>query len=152
MALTEAFLAQMQKKLDVMEEVRSLLRDMEAISVPGVVVAGAQSSGKSSVIESLCGINLPRGETITTRVPLVLRMTSDSTLEEGYAVVGEQPDLKDAKRMPLADVGDAITSLTETLAGPGACGPPLLVSQPVCAWQRALTSASCPVCLPQAAR
>ena len=33
-----------------MHEVRSLLRNVYAISVPGVVVAGAQSSGKSSVI------------------------------------------------------------------------------------------------------
>jgi hypothetical protein len=119
MALTDAFLTQMQKKLDVMEEVRSLLRDVDAISVPGVVVAGTQSSGKSSVIESLCGINLPRGETITTRVPLVLRMTSDSTLTAGFAVVSDQPDFKDAKRVGLQQVGEEIVKLTEALAGKG---------------------------------
>jgi hypothetical protein len=115
--LSDVFLAQMQKKLDVMEEVRSLLRDVEAISVPGVVVAGAQSSGKSSVIESLCGINLPRGETITTRVPLVLRMCADPSLEAGCALISTHSDFKDANTLALSDVGERIAQLTAELAG-----------------------------------
>lgn len=119
MALVDSFVSQMQKKLDVLEEVRALLRDSEDISVPGVVVAGAQSSGKSSVIESLCGINLPRGETITTRVPLMLRLTSDSTLDTPFALVSEKPDFSDAKPIELSAVGKNITRLTVKLAGDG---------------------------------
>jgi hypothetical protein len=96
--------------------VRALLRGV-AISVPGVVVAGAQSSGKSSVIESLCGINLPRGETITTRVPLVLRMNADPLLEAGYALISTHTDFKDAEKLALPGVGERIAQLTAELAG-----------------------------------
>nr|DAD31669.1 TPA_asm: hypothetical protein HUJ06_010520 [Nelumbo nucifera] len=38
------------------------------------LVVGDQSSGKSSVLESLAGINLPRGQGICTRVPLIMRL------------------------------------------------------------------------------
>ena len=57
-----------QEKLDAMELYGMISAD--GIEVPGVVVAGSQSSGKSSVLESLSGIRLPSGTTITTRVPL----------------------------------------------------------------------------------
>ena len=63
----------LQNKLDAMEEIRNDL-GTDGIEVPGVVVAGSQSSGKSSVLESLSGIRLPSGNTITTRVPLILRL------------------------------------------------------------------------------
>uniref|UniRef100_A0A2N9G379 Dynamin-type G domain-containing protein n=1 Tax=Fagus sylvatica TaxID=28930 RepID=A0A2N9G379_FAGSY len=46
----------------------------EGIQLPTIVVVGDQSSGKSSVLESLAGINLPRGLGICTRVPLIMRL------------------------------------------------------------------------------
>lgn len=51
--------------------------------MPGIIVAGNQSTGKSSVLESVSGIPLPRGETITTRVPLILRLERNESLAEG---------------------------------------------------------------------
>ena len=46
------------------------------IDLPSVVVVGAQSSGKSSVLESLVGRDfLPRNAGICTRRPLVLQLT-----------------------------------------------------------------------------
>lgn len=45
------------------------------IDLPQIVVVGSQSSGKSSVIESLVGKSfLPRGTGIVTRAPLILQM------------------------------------------------------------------------------
>ncbi|XP_058791211.1 dynamin-1-like protein isoform X2 [Phymastichus coffea] len=47
----------------------------DAIQLPQIVVLGTQSSGKSSVIESLVGRTfLPRGTGIVTRRPLVLQL------------------------------------------------------------------------------
>ena len=44
-----------------------------SIELPQIVVIGAQSSGKSSVLESIVGRDfLPRGSGIVTRCPLVL--------------------------------------------------------------------------------
>jgi len=47
----------------------------DAIQLPQIVIVGSQSSGKSSVIESLVGRSiLPRGIGIVTRRPLVLQL------------------------------------------------------------------------------
>nr|XP_055048656.1 interferon-induced GTP-binding protein Mx3-like [Misgurnus anguillicaudatus] len=44
------------------------------ISLPTIVVIGDQSSGKSSVVEALSGVALPRGAGIVTRCPLELKL------------------------------------------------------------------------------
>ena len=47
----------------------------DAIQLPQIVIVGSQSSGKSSVIESLVGRSiLPRGTGIVTRRPLILQL------------------------------------------------------------------------------
>ncbi|KAK8736500.1 hypothetical protein OTU49_005039 [Cherax quadricarinatus] len=51
----------------------------DAIQLPQIVVVGTQSSGKSSVLESLVGRSfLPRGIGIVTRRPLVLQLVYTS--------------------------------------------------------------------------
>lgn len=44
------------------------------ISLPKIVLIGDQSTGKSSVVESLSGINLPRGTDMVTRAPIIVSM------------------------------------------------------------------------------
>lgn len=47
----------------------------ESIQLPQIVVIGTQSSGKSSVLESIVGRDfLPRGAGIVTRRPLILQL------------------------------------------------------------------------------
>ncbi|XP_066470073.1 dynamin-1-like protein [Tiliqua scincoides] len=55
----------------------------EIIQLPQIVVVGSQSSGKSSVLESVVGRDfLPRGSGVVTRRPLILQLVHVSTLEE----------------------------------------------------------------------
>jgi dynamin 1-like protein len=66
----EALIPVINKLQDVFNTVGS-----DAIQLPQIVVLGSQSSGKSSVIESLVGKSfLPRGTGIVTRVPLILQL------------------------------------------------------------------------------
>ncbi|KAJ3655690.1 hypothetical protein Zmor_014811 [Zophobas morio] len=66
----EALIPVINKLQDVFNTVGS-----DAIHLPQIVVLGSQSSGKSSVIESLVGKSfLPRGTGIVTRVPLILQL------------------------------------------------------------------------------
>ena len=59
--------------LDAIDKVRPYLAE-EKIELPAIVVVGDQSSGKSSVLESISGIALPRGTNIVTRcAPRCLR-------------------------------------------------------------------------------
>jgi dynamin 1-like protein len=57
------------------------------LDLPRIVAIGSQSSGKSSVIESLVGKDfLPRGKDVVTRRPLVLQL---HRIEEGSEEYGE---------------------------------------------------------------
>ena len=44
------------------------------LRVPSIVVAGSQSSGKSSLIEALAGVALPRDTGTCTRTPIEVRL------------------------------------------------------------------------------
>ena len=58
-----------------------MIKARNSIELPQIVVVGAQSSGKSSVLESIVGRDfLPRGNGIVTRCPLVLNL---KRIEEG---------------------------------------------------------------------
>jgi GTP-binding protein EngB required for normal cell division len=97
----------------VEQALRRLNIEKEGIQLPTIVVVGDQSSGKSSVLESLAGISLPRGQGICTRVPLVMRLQNhplphpELLLEfNGNTVITEE-----------AHVSDAINIATEEIAG-----------------------------------
>ena len=75
MAFVSAFVQDIRPLLDKVDRCREILHG-EAIHMPSIVVVGDQSAGKSSVLESLSGLSLPRGENIVTRCPLVLCLRS----------------------------------------------------------------------------
>ena len=115
--LTEA-----QPKLDAIEQIRADLK-AENIEVPGIVVAGAQSAGKSSLLESLSNVNLPSGENITTRVPLILRLERKSGISERYAIISDNPDLDTygSKVKNLENLPSKIVEYTNRIAGMDGC-------------------------------
>jgi hypothetical protein len=60
-------------KLALIEELRQELVE-EGIECPGVVVAGSQSAGKSSVLEHLTRLAFPRAQNTCTRVPTIVAL------------------------------------------------------------------------------
>ncbi|CAF2246467.1 unnamed protein product [Rotaria magnacalcarata] len=61
--------------MDKIDQVRPLLSpNHDDIIFPNVVVVGDQSSGKSTLLEALSLVELPKGNGIVTRCPLVLRL------------------------------------------------------------------------------
>lgn len=68
--------------MNKLQDVFSTVGTSQKINLPQIVVVGAQSSGKSSVLESLVGKSfLPRGTGIVTRAPLVLHLISPPEFE-----------------------------------------------------------------------
>ncbi|KTF87090.1 hypothetical protein cypCar_00034709 [Cyprinus carpio] len=59
--------------IDLIDTLRSVGIHKD-LALPTIVVIGDQSSGKSSVLEALSGVALPRGKGIVTRCPLELRL------------------------------------------------------------------------------
>ena len=87
----------------------------EGIQLPTIVVVGDQSSGKSSVLESLARISLPRGQGICTRVPLIMRLQHHSEPEAELFLEYNGKIV----RTDEANVGGAINVATEVIAGSG---------------------------------
>ena len=79
--------------------------------------AADQSAGKSSVIESISGIQLPRGTGIVTRVPLELQLRAGDTVkaELSYAPAGGTAKVQQFS--DLAEVTQAVQKATEDVAG-----------------------------------
>ncbi|XP_051824559.1 dynamin-1-like protein [Antechinus flavipes] len=62
----------------------------EIIQLPQIVIFGSQSSGKSSLLESIVGRDfLPKGSGIMTRRPLILQLVHVASLEERQATSPE---------------------------------------------------------------
>ncbi|KAL6181153.1 hypothetical protein ACLB2K_047808 [Fragaria x ananassa] len=83
--------------------------------LPSVVVVGGQSSGKSSVLESIVGRDfLPRGSGIVTRRPLVLQLHK---LESGVQEYAEFLHLEKKRFTDFAAVRKEIQVETDRLTG-----------------------------------
>lgn len=67
--------------IDLIDSLRALGVEQD-LALPAIAVIGDQSSGKSSVLEALSGVALPRGSGIVTRCPLVLKLRKLNQGEE----------------------------------------------------------------------
>ena len=88
----------------------------DKIELPRIAVIGSQSSGKSSVLESIAGFDfLPRGIGLVTRCPIIMQCVK-SNISKPYVVFGHKPEerLTDFKK-----VREEIKEQTNVLAGTG---------------------------------
>jgi ribosome-interacting GTPase 1 len=78
--MNERLNVEVRSVLDVYDKARERLGNtVSEISVPTIVVIGFQSSGKSSVLEGISHVNLPKGDGCVTSAPLVLQLRNRST-------------------------------------------------------------------------
>ena len=109
----------LRKALDCIERHRANL-EHEGIQVPGICVAGSQSAGKSSVLESISGIAFPRGDTMCTRCPSVLSLECDDSVDEPKVVLATDPSYEDNRmECSIPEVGTHIKALTDILTPNG---------------------------------
>lgn len=62
--------------IQVIQKLSAFNIDTTLPSLPKIILVGDQSAGKSSVIEALCDITMPRNEGTCTRCPFMLTTTS----------------------------------------------------------------------------
>ncbi|CAG0892865.1 unnamed protein product [Darwinula stevensoni] len=122
-----------QSELEALIPVINKLQDVfntvgaDAIQLPQIVVIGTQSSGKSSVLESIVGCSfLPRGVGIVTRRPLVLQLThvqkdgsEHRSLEDGTMHMEEWAKFLHTKKIftSYQEILEEIERETEKVAG-----------------------------------
>lgn len=100
-------------RLATIEELRIELTS-EGIECPGVLVIGAQSAGKSSVLERLTGISFPRAENTCTRVPTIVQLQTDQKLKSPKAFVSRDASFSDAAECKnMSQIQQAILDQTQ---------------------------------------
>ena len=105
------------KKLRKLINLIDQLRDVgvnEYIKLPRICSLGTQSAGKSSVLESIVGLDfLPRGDGVVTRRPLELRLCHINS-GEPWAIFEER---KGKKFTDFIQVRETIEALTDEVCG-----------------------------------
>ena len=86
------------------------------VRLPRIAVLGGQSAGKSSVLESIVGLDfLPRGDGLVTRRPLELRLNHQ---HEGIKPWAEfSVEKRGVKFTNFREVRDTIIELTDKVCG-----------------------------------
>ncbi|GJP35534.1 hypothetical protein CLOM_g20043 [Closterium sp. NIES-68] len=133
--LISSFNENVRPMLDAIDKLRLLGLKEEGIELPTIVVVGDQSSGKSSVLENLSGISLPRGKGIVTRVPLILRLQScvkgkDMITIEYTPVTGKVSKVLSDEEMIEEEISEATIALAGSRKGVMNCPITLQVQRP----------------------
>ncbi|NWR53094.1 MX protein, partial [Regulus satrapa] len=101
--------------IDLVDSLRALGIEKD-LSLPAIAVIGDQSSGKSSVLEALSGVSLPRGNGIVTRCPLELKL---KRLPKGQGWQGRISYQNiTAELQSASEVDRAIRKAQDIVAGP----------------------------------
>ncbi|XP_012717641.2 interferon-induced GTP-binding protein Mx [Fundulus heteroclitus] len=118
-SLNQQYEEKVRPCIDLIDSLRSLGVEKD-LDLPAIAVIGDQSSGKSSVLEALSGVALPRGSGIVTRCPLELKMKRRKEGQEWYGKISYRDNDKEELDDP-ATVEEKIREAQTELAGEG-CG------------------------------
>ena len=89
------------KILEKIKEIRPLISSYK-IQLPQIVVIGDQSSGKSSVLESLTGIKFPVNSGICTRCPIIVNCKNDKQIKENqFTINGKKVQIENLSKKIL---------------------------------------------------
>ncbi|KAF4095430.1 hypothetical protein G5714_024508 [Onychostoma macrolepis] len=102
--------------IDLIDNLRSVGIHKD-LALPTIAVIGDQSSGKSSVLEALSGVALPRGSGIVTRCPLELRLKKAKGAVNWKAVLSYRDKKKEFVDTSLVE--NYIEEAQNELAGKG---------------------------------
>eukprot|EP00978_Attheya_sp_CCMP212_P004325 scaffold9455_cov54-Attheya_sp.AAC.1 len=104
--------------IELNDRINALTSKETTINSTRIVVAGDQSHGKTSLLEALSGVDLPRGEGIQTRVPLVLQLRQAKTSYE-FALIKIESSPQKPERISLEDISKKVREYTALAAGQG---------------------------------
>ncbi|XP_027011885.2 interferon-induced GTP-binding protein Mx2-like isoform X2 [Tachysurus fulvidraco] len=102
--------------IDLIDSLR-LIGIEKDLALPTIAVIGDQSSGKSSVLEALSGVALPRGSGIVTRCPLELKLRKMKCGVQWKAVISFKE--KCFEFNDPSEVEDFVKKAQNDLAGDG---------------------------------
>ena len=120
--IDSAFATNLRPRLDAIDRIRNLLSganggEQLGIDLPSIVVVGDQNSGKSSVLEGLSGVDLPRGDGLVTRCPLILKLRRAEHFFAVLSYVNQDGKIEWSNSLTQTQIPLAIKQATKVLAG-----------------------------------
>lgn len=109
----------LRSKLNAIDRLRQLGVSNDQVILPSIVVVGDQSSGKSSTLESIAGIELPKGKNIVTRNPIILRMVKIPENQKSHASL-EAENQPTVTIEDFSEIPERINSLADEINGKNA--------------------------------
>ncbi|KAJ7498302.1 P-loop containing nucleoside triphosphate hydrolase protein [Mycena galericulata] len=113
-------------RLDILKQLRDAKIQQE-VDLPHIVAVGVQSAGKSSVIEAISTLKLPRGVGTCTKCPMEFRL-EHSTVSQTLSVditlrFGQSEDIPFRTKLSgLDDIRSAIGEAQESILNPSLVG------------------------------
>ena len=110
--------AQMRPWLDKIDKVREVLGQGNQVDIelPTIVVIGDQSSGKSSVLESISKVELPKGAGCVTKCPLIMQLRNTDGREYADIRTSKQP-IEEATEIDMSKIHEYIKTKSNELTG-----------------------------------
>ena len=99
--------------LDCFDRIRVHLLET-GVKIPCICSVGCQSAGKSSVLESITGIQLPRGEGTVTRCPIMIQLRKTNR-HESARIKYETDEIDAWKDIKVEDISKQISEYQEAL-------------------------------------
>ena len=87
------------------------------IQLPTIVVIGDQSSGKSSVLESISRVELPKGAGCVTKCPLIMQLRSTDGEEFSDIRTSHQSEGEETKIEDMSKISEYIRAKSNELTG-----------------------------------
>eukprot|EP01035_Chromulina_nebulosa_P035510 gene35510-47743_t len=101
--------------LNMHDRLRQILEKEADVDISVIAVIGGQSMGKSSILERLSDLELPRGKGMVTRCALEIQMVSQKS-EISPRVTIRCSDDSEAREIPTEKVAEEIESITNRIA------------------------------------
>jgi len=101
--------------LDIYDRLRQILEKETDIDIPVIAVIGGQSMGKSSILERLSGLELPRGKGMVTRCALEIQMVCQNSGTTPRVSIRSSDDTE-AHVIPVEKVAEEIEKITQQIA------------------------------------
>ncbi|KAI4838010.1 dynamin-like protein [Plasmodium brasilianum] len=117
----------MDKLVPIVNKLQNVLSSFissETLSLPHIAVVGAQSVGKTSLLESLVGLSfMPKGEDIVTRTPIIIQLTN-SKADDCYCTLSYCDYENNRVEKHIDDfsvLNDMLVNVTEEITGGNKC-------------------------------
>ncbi|XP_067322333.1 interferon-induced GTP-binding protein Mx1-like, partial [Anolis sagrei] len=128
-SLCSQYEAKVRPCIDLIDSLRDLGVEKD-LGLPAIAVIGDQSSGKSSVLEALSGVALPRGSGIVTRCPLELKLKKTHHTKEWKGKIAYLDTVQELNNS--SGVEEAVITAQNKMAGKGVGISHDLISLEIC--------------------